>query len=146
MREVVPRLLWIGNARDVRDIREVLSHEIGAVVQVAADDAAVTFPRDIIFCHFPLLDGAGNPAVVLKTAVHTVALLARLHMPTLVTCSNGMSRSPAIAAAGMAVANRESPDEWLKRIAATGPHDVGPGMWNEIRSCVTDERTGNLST
>lgn len=146
MREVVPSLVWIGNARDVRDVPGVLSREIGAVVQVAADEAAVSFPRDVIFCHFPLLDGSGNPASVLRTAIHTVALLARLHMPTLIACGNGMSRSPAIAAAGLALANRESPDEWLKKIAATGPHDVGPGLWNEIRACVTVERTGYLST
>ncbi len=60
--------------------------------------------RDLVYCRFPLVDGAGNDARILKMAVHTVAELLRKEVKTLVFCSAGMSRAPSIAAAALTVA------------------------------------------
>lgn len=144
MREVLPRLIWIGNARDGRDVSEVISREIAAVVDLAMEEAPAHFPREIIYCRFPLLDGAGNSSSVLQVAVRTLARLIETGTPTLVTCGGGMSRSPALVAAGLAVANGGAPDDWLKQIAADGPHDVAPALWNDVRR-FADEAKGKIT-
>ena len=136
MREIIPGLVWIGNARDDRDVAGVVDSEIGAVVHLALEEPSSQFPREIIYCRFPLLDGSGNSPATLKMAVLTVTMLIEAKVPTLVTCSGGMSRSPAVVAVALARANNESPDEWLSKIAAMGPHDVAPSLWNEVRHCV----------
>jgi protein-tyrosine phosphatase len=133
MREVLPRLVWIGNARDGRDVAEVISREIAAVVDLAMEEAPAKFPREIIYCRFPLIDGAGNSPAMLQLAVRTLARLIETGTPTLVTCGGGMSRSPALVAAALAMANGGAPDDWLKQIAAAGPHDVAPALWNDLR-------------
>lgn len=136
MREVIPGLIWIGNARDMQNVTFVLNHEILAIVQLAIEEPPCVFPREISYCRFPMLDGAGNTPWLLKTALQTVSTLIRMKVPTLVGCSGGMSRSPAVVAAAISLAMKESPDGWLKKIAASGPHDVAPALWNDLRLCV----------
>ena len=144
MREIIPGLVWIGNARDGRDIAEVLARDISAVVHLAIEESPCQFHREIIYCRFPLLDGAGNNPAMLDTAIQTVAMLIEAKVPLLITCNGGMSRSPSIAAAALARQKNESPDEWLRKIAATGPHDVSPALWNEVRTRV-DSTSSNHS-
>lgn len=139
MREVTPGLVWIGNARDARDVAGILAIEITAVVDLAMEEPPCHFPREIIYCRFPLLDGEGNSPSLLRTAVQTIASLIQSRTPTLVACSGGMSRSPALTAAALAHANRESADEWLRKIAATGPYGVAPALWNDLRQCVESD-------
>ena len=75
MREIIPRRVWIGNARDATDVTGVLENEIAAVVHLAMEEPPTVFPREIIYCRFPLLDGAGNSPAILRTAIHTVSML-----------------------------------------------------------------------
>jgi protein-tyrosine phosphatase len=103
-------------------------------VQVAAEELPLSPPRDLMYYRFPLLDGSGNPPGVLRLAVETIAGLIRLRVPTLVCCGMGLSRSPAIAAAGLALALREPADEVLRRLADRHPVDVSPALWAEIRA------------
>jgi hypothetical protein len=131
MREAIPRILWIGNARDARDVRAVLAAGIAAVVDLAMEEAPIVFPRDIVSCRFPLIDGAGNSPAVINAAIDSIIRLVQGKVPTLVACSGGMSRSPAIAALASAAVEQISPESALKRIATTGPHDVSPAFWAE---------------
>ncbi|HAH46791.1 MAG TPA: protein phosphatase, partial [Planctomycetaceae bacterium] len=101
MREILPNLLWIGNAHDARDVKRVLDLAIAAVIDLALEEPAVPLTREIIYCRLPLIDGAENQPVILETAVKTVARLISEEIPTLVACSAGMSRSPAIVAAAL---------------------------------------------
>jgi hypothetical protein len=133
MRAITPGLLWIGNALDMCDIRAVLSLGVRAVVDLAANELPVQYPRDIAYCRFPLVDGKGNDLVLLRLAVFTTAELVRSSVPTLVVCSAGMSRSPAIVAAALAIVEKADPDEVLMRIAAAGPHDIAPALWAEVK-------------
>lgn len=80
----------------------------------------------------PLIDGAGNTAVALRLAVDAVGLLVRQQVPTLVACSAGMSRSPAIVAAALAMVLRRPPEDTLAMITREGPHDVSPGLWGDL--------------
>jgi len=136
VREILPGLLWIGNAGDLRDPSATLAHGVAAVVDLAASEPPATFPRDIIYCRIPLCDGAENTAAMLKLAVSTTSELVRAKIPTLVACSMGMSRSPAIAAAALAQLKHHSPDEALARIAEAGPLDVDAALWRDLKRTV----------
>ena len=133
MRVITPDLLWIGNALDMQNVPAALSLGVKAVIDLAANEPPVQYPRDITYCRFPLTDGVGNDRVLLNLAVFTTAALVQSRVPTLVACSAGMSRSPAVAAAALAIAEQSQPDDVLLRIAATGPHDVSPALWAEIK-------------
>src|SRR5690242_9420928 len=102
MREVLPDLLWIGNAIEARDIAGVLQRGIEAVVDVAIEEKPIAFPRDILYARVPLNDGEGNRPEFLRMAVELVMQLIAGKCRTLVCCGAGMSRSPAVVA--MAVA------------------------------------------
>ena len=88
--------LWIGHVGNVRDPRELVEAGIVAVVDLALNESSVMLGRELVYCRFPLLDGAGNPRWLLRMAVDTVAGLLRSDTPALVYCSAGMSRSPAV--------------------------------------------------
>lgn len=132
MREVLPGLLWIGNAFDARDLKTVLDCQIQAVIDLAMEEPPVSLARDLIYCRFPLIDGQGNSPAVIEAAIGTAVIFVTAKVPTLISCSGGMSRSPAIAAAVMAKLDGVEPAEAMKRVAATGPHDVAPQFWHEI--------------
>ncbi|QJW98215.1 protein-tyrosine phosphatase family protein [Frigoriglobus tundricola] len=134
MRHIDRRALWIGTARDARDMRAVLDAGIEAVVDLAKMCEPVQPTRELVYLRYPLVDGAGNPPWLIGTAAHAVADLLRRGVPTLVACDGGMSRSVVIAA--IAVwhdAPDVSPDEHLRRIAANGPADVQPTLWAEVK-------------
>ena len=141
MREVIPTKLWLGNALDARDIRGVLGCGIAAIIDLAIEEPPIQFPRDIVYCRFPLIDGAGNQAAILRVAVETVARLMDSGTPTLVSCGAGMSRSPAIVAAAIARTEGTSLADALTRLTAGHPHDVSPGLLAEISKLLTANST-----
>jgi protein-tyrosine phosphatase len=132
VREVIPKLLWIGNAIDARDVSRVLDHGITAVVDLAIEEPPIQYPRDVAYCRFPLIDGAGNKPVVLRAAIETVAMFIASEMLTLVACGAGMSRSPAIVAAAMATTEGITLVDALGKLTVGQPHDVSPGLLGDI--------------
>jgi len=132
-RTVLHDKLWVGNARDLADVRGVLLLGVQAVVDLAANEAPVQYPRDIVYCRLPLVDGGENDEAVLRLAVLTTAEFIRSGTPTLVACSAGMSRSLAVTAAGLALATGLSPDQALIKVAAESPHDVSGALWADIK-------------
>jgi hypothetical protein len=136
MRRIDGYPLWIGTARDARAIKEVLDAGIEAIVDLAMLCEPVKPPRELVYLRFPLVDGGGNPPWLICAAVHAVEGLVRLGVPALVACDGGMSRSVAIAAAGMWSAAGPPPDELLRRIAETGPADVHPALWADVKRYV----------
>lgn len=134
MRQVVSHFLWIGHAGDGRDYRKVIAANVRAVMQVAAEEAPLQPPRDLIVCRFPIVDGSGNNTKVLDLAITTLAHFLERRMPTFICCGGGLSRAPAIAAAALSVLHREPPEECLRRITEHHPADVVPGLWEEVVS------------
>ncbi|MCH9655307.1 MAG: dual specificity protein phosphatase family protein [Planctomycetes bacterium] len=134
MREVIPQLLWIGNARDARDVKGVLDLGISAIIDLALEEPPISFPREIVYCRLPLIDGDENNQPVLETTIETVARFIQAEVPTLVACSAGMSRSPAIVAGALSKTKAISFREAIGQIAAIGPCDVSPGLWNQIEA------------
>ena len=73
-------------------------------------------------------------------AIDTTASLICGSVPTLVACDGGMSRSPAIVAAALAVVEDTAPERELERVAAAGPHDVSTSFWAEVRDAIDSDR------
>ncbi len=134
MQEALPQLLWLGNARDERDIARVLDSGVAAVVDLAMEERPVTFPRDIVYCRLPLVDGGGNRPELLRAAIDVVATFVASKLPTLVACSGGMSRSPAIVAAALAKIDRRPLDDCLRDLTGGVAHDVSTSLWADIRT------------
>lgn len=140
MRQIEPYKLWVGHAGDGQDFRHIFDAGIEAVVQVAVEEPALPLPRELIYCRFPLSDGPGNSKKLLYLALTTVANLLEKNVPTLVCCSAGMSRSPAVAAAALSMVYQQDPDESLKEVAEYHPADVLPGLWNELKVFLDSDR------
>jgi len=138
MRRVPGSLLWIGHAGDGRDAKRLLAEGIRAVVQLAAEEPPLTLPRELVVCRVPLLDGADNDGQLLQLAVHTVGWLLAGDVPTLVCCSAGLSRSPAVVAAALARLRSCDPESCLGELAALGPLDVSPALWMQLKGVLSD--------
>src|SRR5262245_40177100 len=140
MRQIPPYALWLGHAGDARDVRKVLDAGILAVVDLALEEPPAHLTRELAYFRIPLIDGAGNPPWLLRAAVDTVAMLLRSSTPTLVCCSAGMNRSPAIAAATLSLVSGQSSAVCLANIAKTVPCDVSPGLWREVNEMLEISR------
>jgi hypothetical protein len=136
MHEIIPNRLWIGNSLEARDLRSLLELGVAALVDLAIEELPASVVRELVYCRIPLIDGASNPPERLQLAVETVASLIRQGTPTFIFCGAGMSRSPAITAAALAVVEVADPNVVLQRIVAGYPHDVSPALWQEVRACL----------
>jgi hypothetical protein len=137
--------LWLGHVGDARDLRGLLASEISALVDLALDEPPATVTRELVYCRFPLVDGPGNPAWLLRAAIETTASLLRSETPTLVFCGAGMSRSPAIAAAALAVLKGRSPEECLAEVMQLGTSDVSPGLWRDVSQILREDQPAELA-
>jgi hypothetical protein len=133
MNQIHPHPLWLGHAGDGRDARRILDADIKAVVHLAAEEPSPQLPRDLLFFRFPVIDGADNSNHLMLLALGTVSHLLTMRLPTLVYCSAGMSRSPAIAAGAIALVTGTPPDECLREIAQHRATDVSPGLWASVK-------------
>jgi hypothetical protein len=136
VRRVPNHSLWLGHAGDGRDVRAVLSAGILAVVDLALDEPPAALARELVYCRFPLSDGAGNPPWLLRSAVETVAGLVRSGTPTLVCCGVGMSRTPAVAAVALSLVSDVSAADALALVTQSGAADVSPGLWRDLESAL----------
>jgi len=136
VRQIPGYNLWLGNARDGRDLRAILDAGIQAVVDLAFEEPPAVLVRELTYCRFPLLDGAGNPPWLLRAAVDTAANLLRSGTPTLVCCGAGMSRAPGIAAAATACIRGCSLTDALTLLFPSTRADVSPALMAELRAVV----------
>jgi protein-tyrosine phosphatase len=136
MRPFPQTSLWLGHRGDVRDLAAVVDAGILAIIDLADNEPVLPITREMAYCRFPLMDGAGNPAWLLQAAMGTVEQMLRTNTPTLIVCSAGMSRSPLIAAAGLAKWQGCSLKEALTIIQQAGPIDVSPGLLAEVSTIV----------
>lgn len=132
MREVLPSQLWIGNASDGGNAERLLAAGVVAIMNLAAEERSPNLPRSMIYCRFPIMDGAQESQGTLRVAVQSLVSLLKNRIPTLVYCGAGMSRSPAIVAAALAAVQGGSPEERLRDVLAGQPCDVSPELWKAI--------------
>ncbi|REJ95862.1 MAG: protein phosphatase [Planctomycetota bacterium] len=136
MRVIIDQLLWIGNAGDARDLRSIHDDGIRAVVDLAADEPPAVLSRGLVYYRFPLLDGDGNPPWLLRSVIDCVATVISHQVPLLVACSGGMSRSPVVIAAALAIAYGKPIDECLKQVVGDGPQQVSAALWNAAAAAI----------
>lgn len=91
---------------------------------------------ELIRCRFPLSDGGDNPAWLLRLAAESVAAFLRADIPVAICCSAGMSRSVCVAAAGITLADDRPLAESLLAVVGTGPADVSPGLWLQMKQAL----------
>jgi protein-tyrosine phosphatase len=132
MRDIHQDLLWIGNAVDIRTPEKLFDVGISAVVDVAYEELPAQLPRGLIYCRFPINDGGGNDPAVLRQAVQTIYDLIAAGTRTIVACSVGMSRSPAIAVAALSVYLAEAPVDIILRLRESAPLDVSGQLWSDV--------------
>lgn len=133
MRHVHLKLLHVGNAGEARDLRLLYDRGIQGVVDLAIDEAPATLGRDLIYCRYPIIDGAGNADELISLAIETVCSLVEKQFSTLVACSVGMSRAPLIAAASLARMTNRPVDDCLSVVLEDAPNDVSPVLWNQVK-------------
>lgn len=134
MRKIPEYSLWLGHVGDIRDIRSVLSTGIEAVVDLALNEPPAKANRELVYCRFPLLDGSGNPPWLLRIAVATIAGLLKSGTPTLVFCSAGMSRTPAVAGAAIAQLRGCSLADGVAIVTQSGAVDISPALLTEMQA------------
>jgi protein-tyrosine phosphatase len=113
-------------------LRGVLGAGIAALVDLAMNEPPVAVTRELVYCRFPLMDGSDNPPWLLRAAIETAATLLRANVPTLVFCSGGMSRTPAVAACALARVTGRSAEECLAEVARAGKCDVSTTLWRDL--------------
>lgn len=136
MRQIDGSPLWLGHTGDLRHVAKLFAARIAAVVDLASNEPPTLLPREFVYCRFPIVDGGGNPLWLLRRAVETIAALVEADVATLVCCSAGMSRSPAILSAALAKVSRSSPAEMLVRVNSGQASDVSPALWAEILAAI----------
>jgi protein-tyrosine phosphatase len=134
MREVITNSLWLGTAIDARDITAVFDLGIVAVIDLAMEEPPIHYPRDIMYCRIPLVDGSGNRPEIIRAAVEVTASLIDSRVPTLVACGAGMSRSPIIVAAALTRVDGRSLEKGLEDITAGVARDVSTSLWAEVKA------------
>ncbi len=142
MRQIMPHALWIGHAGDGRDMTAIFEAGIRALVQLAIEEPAVQATRDLIFFRVPISDGVGNRADDLALAIRSVSELLSRRIPTLVCCGAGMSRSPCIVAAAIAVTFAQSAEASLDLVTGQGPSDISMSLWKEISRLLASPHAG----
>lgn len=130
MRQVGNYPLWIGTARDARDIKGVLAAGVHAVVDLAAEEPPLSPTRDLVYARYPLVDGNGNEPKLLKATLGAVVALIRERIPTLIACAMGMSRAPSVAAVALEVVYGVAPADTL---AMLGHTDVLPVLLRDLQ-------------
>lgn len=139
MYDITPNRLWIGNAGDLLKPAALELVGVKAVVQVALAEEMPQLSREMLLAHFPIVDGSGNARGMIAAALDLTASLIRSKVATVVCCSGGMSRSPCIAAGALAMTEGLDPEETLRNIIHDRPHDIAPGVWQEV--CAHVQRT-----
>ena len=133
MREVIAGKMWLGNFLDLHNLTKIHEAGIQAIVDLARDEKPAQPSRELIYIRTPIVDGSGNSAQRLALAIQSTATLISQGTPTIIACSAGMSRSPAILAAALALHYGKSPDSVLDGLIVDNPCDLSPTLWIDTK-------------
>jgi hypothetical protein len=132
MNQIVPYLLRVGHAGDGQNFKALFDHGVRAVVQLAWEEPPLMLPRELILLRVPLADGPGNRPELLRLAITTIAGLLREQVSMLVCCGAGVSRAPAVAAAGLARFTGRSLRDCLQEVTRHRHADVQPALYENL--------------
>ena len=124
----VAQNLFVGTATDATDESTLRAHEIEVIVSLTATSPAGNVPAELTLVEIPMMDGPQNSQEAFETAVAAVGSRLATGEKTLLHCSAGASRSPAVAATALAL-HRDSEleaafQQILTRRPVADPHDA----------------------
>jgi protein-tyrosine phosphatase len=137
MNQILPYLLRVGHNVDGENFKVLFDEGIQAVVQLAWEEMPLLLPRELMLYRIPLIDGPGNRPESLRLAIATVALLLREQVSTLVCCGAGVSRAPALTAAGIARFTGNPLSECLQLVTQHRHADVQPALYEHLEGILT---------
>lgn len=132
MKCLIQNQLWQGNAIEAGDVRAILDLGVQAVVDLAAEEEPIRYPRDILVLRYPIVDGAGNPRWLLESIVSSLHGLLLNEIPTFVYCSAGLSRSPAMIAAALARFRKVMMEDAIAIVLGERSLDISTALWSEL--------------
>ena len=138
MHQIMPFPLWVGHAGDGRAFREIFANGIRAIVQLAIEEPPLQLPHELIYQRFPLLDGEGNDRIVLHLAINAVSRLIKSKIPALVCCGAGMSRSPVIVAAALALSTQSDLGKCIHEVLQNRAADISVLFLADVEAALTD--------
>jgi protein-tyrosine phosphatase len=120
----------IGNYLEAQDaellgqasVRSVLSLD-GSLTQQRADELGLERVVTTV-----LVDGPGNDLRVFRGAIESLTFLAGTKPPVLVQCHAGRSRSVAVVAGYLIVAQEMAPEQAIEQITAKRECSLAPGL------------------
>lgn len=124
--------VWLGNARDLRNVPEILNNGVTAIVDLAIEEPLPKLPRTTNYCRFVLTDDGENDPANVRAAILAASAFIRGGHVTGICCSAGLNRSPSIAAAAISHVSGESPVKCLELVASAKDIDVNPALWNQV--------------
>ena len=134
MQEIHRNQLWLGHADEARSPKDLADQGIVAVVDLAYEVSPAQLPRHIVYCRFPLTDGAGNEGFVLNQALRGTKSILDGRIRCLIACSSGMSRAPAIAAHALGMHLKRDPLEMVERIGAVTTLGISETLWRDVEA------------
>jgi protein-tyrosine phosphatase len=124
----VARNLFVGTAADATDESTLNAHDISVIISVTATSHAGNAPAEVTLIEVPMMDGPQNSQDAFETAVAAVMSRLAAGDRILPHCSAGASRSPAVAAAALALHTdselEAAVQQVLTRRPAADPHDA----------------------
>ncbi len=142
MHDVFQSLLFVGNAIEARDNQLLYENDIAVVIDLAINEPPAVLHRELCYIRIPLHDGSGNNDNSIRLAIITITELLRQKRKTLIACSFGMSRSPCLAAAGIANFLDIDLEQSLSKIAEHSPNDISPVLWQNVLKIYNNMRNG----
>ena len=124
--------LYIGDAINARDLRQLYDRNIAAVIDLAANEPPAQLGRDIVYARFPLHDDGSNSPQLIRATIDCLRSLLLNEYRTLVACSAGMSRSPVVASAAVSLMTGVSLNDSLADIVRDSPHDNSPTFLDSV--------------
>lgn len=136
MTEILPSLIWLANGLEVRDLELIGEMQIDAIVDLAYEEPPIASLKSRLTFRVPLIDGEGNNRTHIRLAVLTTTELIRSKTPFVIACSAGISRSPAILAAGLAMVDHCTVEEKLEFIKAKKRIGVSQAFLSDVQSAM----------
>ena len=133
--------LFVGSIESATDSDRLEAAAITPVCKLTHDPPTDGYPESVSVVDSPMMDGPRNDPATFQEAVEEVVAASNTGETVLVHCSRGSSRSPAVAAAALAVRRGWSVETALAEIRKSRPEaDPHPALVRRAES--TLERFG----
>lgn len=124
--------LLLGTSEDLKDIRTVLGEGISAIIDLGIEEPVPLLPRATNYCRLTLSDDGENDPATVAAAIRMAATFLAGDHDVLICCHAGLSRSPSVAAAALAITRGQSASHALCMLGGLKRTDVSAAFWNQV--------------